>query len=429
MKRRHLLTAAGAAGLAATGARPGAAGPVSPAPAGRVRVRTGLERLAGSGWDAVRGGRVGVVSNLTAVDREYRHLVDRMHAAGVPIGGIFGPEHGFRGSARAGGSEGFGTDARTGLKVYDGYRATHDQWATMFKQAGVQTVVFDIQDVGARFYTYIWTLYDSMAAAARLGLRYVVLDRPNPVGGRAFGPALQPGFTSGVGLKPIVQQHGMTVGELARYYNGELLPQEPAGRPATLEVVTCLGWDGRLHGGEIDIPWVMPSPNMPTVDTAAVYPGTCLFEGVASLSEGRGTTRPFELIGAPGLDYRWRDRVAGHGLPGVALREAYFVPTYHKFTDRLCTGIDIKVTDPAVFDPIRTAVTMLVEARRLPGFAWRDDNPGRPPFVDLLSGSARLRTMVDAGAPVTDITGSWQEELAAFEKSRNPYLLYPRSRP
>ncbi|MBB2940743.1 uncharacterized protein YbbC (DUF1343 family) [Actinoplanes lutulentus] len=413
MRRRTLISAAGVAGAfsAVSFARP--------AVAQRSAVRTGLDRLAAEDWARLRGGTVGVVSNLTAVDREYRHLVDRMHAAGVKIGGIFGPEHGFRGSTRVGGDS--GTDARTGLKVYDAYRVTHDQWAALFTEAGVRTVVFDIQDVGARFYTYIWTLYDSMVAAARLGLRYVVLDRPNPIGGRAFGPMLKPAFTSGVGLKEIVQQHGMTVGELARFYNGEFLT-----KPARLEVVACEGWHGGLFAADTDVPWVMPSPNMPTPDTAAVYPGTCLFEGVSSISEGRGTTRPFEISGSPSLDYRWRDTVASHNLPGVALREAYFVPVTSKFTEQLCGGIELKVTKPSAFDPIRTAVAMLVEARKLPGFAWRDDNPGRPPFADLLFGSDGPRKMIDAGASVPDIVASWQDDLTAFNQRRKPYLLYPR---
>ncbi|WP_229076375.1 exo-beta-N-acetylmuramidase NamZ domain-containing protein [Actinoplanes sp. DH11] len=421
MKRRTLITAAGVAGLATATTATATAGPAAGKPA-RTKVRTGLERLAGSDWETVRADRVGIVSNLTAVDRQYRHLVDRMHAAGVRIGGIFGPEHGFRGSARVGGDEGFSTDARTGLPVYDGYRVTHDRWRAMFTETGVRTVVFDIQDVGARFYTYIWTLYDSMTAAASLGLRYVVLDRPNPIGGRAFGPMLKPGFTSGVGLREIVQQHGMTVGELARFYNGEFL-----STPVRLEVVECEGWHGGLFAADLDVPWVMPSPNMPTPDTAAVYPGTCLFEGVASISEGRGTTRPFEITGSPGFDYRWRDRVAGHDLPGVALREAYFVPATGKFAEQLCCGIELRVTDRAAFDPIRTVVAMLVEARRLPGFAWRDDNPGRPPFADLLFGSDRPRTMIDAGATVDDVVGSWQPELSDFNRRRKPYLLYPRA--
>jgi uncharacterized protein YbbC (DUF1343 family) len=425
VNRRSLLTA-GAAGAAAAGLSRAAPAAAKPGLLPRLPVRTGMDRLAAAGWDTVRGERVGVVSNPTGVDREYRHLVDRMHADGVTIGGVFGPEHGFRGSAQAGGSEGTGTDARTGLTVYDAYLASQARWAQMFTAAGVRTVVFDIQDVGARFYTYIYTLYDSMVAAARLGLRYVVLDRPNPIGGRAYGPMMTDGFTSGVGRLKIVQQHGMTVGELARFYNGEFVTAE-AGRPVHLEVITCRGWHGRLFAGDTDLPWVLPSPNMPTADTAVVYPGTGLFEGVSSLSEGRGTTRPFELIGGPGFDYRWRDRVAVLQLPGVEFREAYFTPTFHKFTNQLCAGIEVRVTDQAAYDPIRTAVGMLVEARREPAFSWRVDG-GTRYWIDLLTGSSRLRTMIDAGAATDEVTGAWAGELAAFETRRRPYLLYPRPR-
>ncbi|BCY08531.1 hypothetical protein L3i22_036190 [Actinoplanes sp. L3-i22] len=382
-----------------------------------------MDKLAASGWDAIKGERIGVVSNPTGVDREYRHLVDRMHAAGVTIGGVFGPEHGFRGSAQAGGSEGTGIDARTGLTVYDAYGATQDRWKQIFTAAGVQTVVFDIQDVGARFYTYIYTLYDSMAAAARLGLRYLVLDRPNPIGGRAYGPMMTDGYTSGVGRLKIVQQHGMTVGELARFYNGEFLPTD-AGRKADLKVISCSGWHGHLFAGDTDLPWVLPSPNMPTPDTAVVYPGTGLFEGVSSLSEGRGTTRPFELIGGPGLDYHWCDRMAALKLPGAQFREAYFTPTFNKFAGRPCAGIEVKVSDQSRYDPISTAVSMLVEARKETSFAWRLD--GARYWIDLLTGSARLRTMVDAGASAAEVVGAWSAELAAFEQRRRPYLLYPR---
>ncbi|GAA0485123.1 hypothetical protein Ade02nite_08510 [Paractinoplanes deccanensis] len=411
MKRRAVLAAGVATGLA-VGAEPAAAGSPS-------RVRTGLDRLAARGWDTLRGTRVGVVSNPTGVDRSYRHLVDRMHADGVTIGGVFGPEHGFRGSAQAGGSEGTGVDARTGLTVYDAYLASLSRWTEMFTAAGVGTVVFDIQDVGARFYTYIYTLYDSMAAAAQLGLRYVVLDRPNPIGGRAYGPMMTDGYTSGVGRLAIVQQHGMTVGELARFYNGEFL-----SGAVRLEVIACQGWTGRLRAADTGVPWVMPSPNMPTPDTAAVYPGTGMFEGVSSLSEGRGTTRPFELIGGPGFDYHWGDRVAALGLPGVEFREAYFTPTFNKFSGVLCAGVEVKVTDPGVFDPIRTAVGMLVEGRKSPAFAWRLD--GSRYWIDLLTGSARLRTMIDAGATTGEVTGAWAAELRAFSAQRRPYLLYPR---
>ncbi|MGN9909658.1 exo-beta-N-acetylmuramidase NamZ family protein [Phytohabitans sp. LJ34] len=421
MRRRHVLAGSvGAAGVLVTS---------SPAAAGdRHPVRTGLDRLVESRWATLAGQRVGVISNPTGVDRRYRHLVDLMHASGrVDIAGVFGPEHGFRGSAQAGGSEGTGVDARTGLTVYDAYGASQAKWEQLYATAGVDTVVFDIQDVGARFYTYIWTLYDAMVAAARAGLRFVVLDRPNPAGGTAYGPMMTAGYTSGVGKKEIVQQHGMTVGELARFYNGEFLPAE-AGARVELEVVACRGWHGRLMAADTDLPWVLPSPNMPTPDTALVYPGTCMFEGVASISEGRGTTRPFELVGGPELDHHWGDRLNALRLPGVEFREAYFTPTFNKFTGVLCAGVEVKVTDRRAYDPVRTGVAMLAEARRYPSFAWRADawDPQRPYWIDKLTGSPRLRTMLDAGASVDEAVGAWRAELSAFTARRRPYLLYPR---
>jgi uncharacterized protein YbbC (DUF1343 family) len=421
MRRRHVLAGSlGAAGALAT-TSPAAAG-------GGHRVRTGLDRLVESRWAQLAGQRVGVISNPTGVDRRYRHLVDLMHGSGrVDIAGVFGPEHGFRGSAQAGGSEGTGVDARTGLTVYDAYGASQAKWEQLYATAGVDTVVFDIQDVGARFYTYIWTLYDAMVAAARSGRRFVVLDRPNPIGGTAYGPMMTAGYTSGVGKKEIVQQHGMTVGELARFYNGEFLPAE-AGARVDLEVIACRGWHGRLMAADTDLPWVLPSPNMPTPDTALAYPGTCMFEGVASISEGRGTTRPFELVGGPELDHHWGDRLGALGLPGVEFREAYFTPTFNRFTGVLCAGVEVKVTDPRRFDPVRTGVAMLAEARRYPSFAWRADawDPQRPYWIDKLTGSPRLRTMLDAGATVDEAVGAWRAELAAFTARRRPYLLYPR---
>jgi uncharacterized protein YbbC (DUF1343 family) len=422
VNRRRLLAAGAASAVGTTAAlAAGTEGAAKPGALPRFHVQTGLDRLVATGWAALAGQRVGVISNQTGVDRAYRHLVDLAHADGrVRIVGVFGPEHGFRGSAQAGGSEGTGVDARTGLTVYDAYGASQAKWAGLYTRAGVETVVFDIQDVGARFYTYIWTMYDSMAAAARLRLRYVVVDRPNPIGGRAYGPMMTTEFTSGVGRKEIVQQHGMTVGELAGFFNGEFLPAETDAR-VTLDVVPCRGWVSNLMAGDTDVPWVPPSPNMPTPDTALVYPGTGMFEGVASISEGRGTTRPFELVGGPGLDYRWSDRLNAAGLPGVAFREAYFTPTFSRFVGQSCAGVEVRVTDQRAFDPIRTGVAMLVEARRYPSFAWRADA-----WIDKLTGSARLRSMVDAGAPADEVTGAWRAELAAFAARRRPYLRYPR---
>jgi uncharacterized protein YbbC (DUF1343 family) len=430
MERRKFLAGAGAvtAGAVAAAA-PGTPGSAVP---GIRRVETGLDVLVGSDFADLAGQRVGVISNPTGVDASYRHLVDLMHASdAVRLAAAFGPEHGFRGSAQAGGSEGTGVDARTGITVYDAYGASQAKWETMFTEAGVDTVVFDIQDVGVRFYTYIWTMYTSMVAAARVGKRYVVLDRPNPVGGRAYGPMMTPAYTSGVGLKEIVQQHGMTVGELAGFFNAEFLPAA-AGRPVDLHVVRCRHWKRDRLAVDTDLPWVMPSPNMPTPDTALVYPGTGLFEGVASLTEGRGTCKPFELIGglADDFDYHWSDRLNARDLPGVEFREAYFTPTAAgqkpALLNKLCAGVEVKVVDRATYDPIRTAVAMLVEARKYPAFAWRSDSwdAARPYWVDKLTGSPRLRTMIDAGADVDDVVGAWADELAEFDRRRAPHLLY-----
>ncbi len=446
LNRRQLLTAAGAGALALpVGATAAAAAPVAlpaAAPSGdspRERpdhpdhpahpgaVRTGAERAAADGWKTLAGQKVGIITNPTGILTNLRTIVDEMHEAGsVDIVGVFGPEHGFRGTAQAGDSEGTHTDPRTGLTVYDAYGANADTMERLFRAAGVETVVFDIQDAGARFYTYIWTMYTAMRAAVRTGARFVVLDRPNPIGGIARGPMMTPAYESGVGAKEIVQAHGMTVGELARYFDAEFLPDEEGGRVDELTVVEVSGWRREVLYAGTGLPWVMPSPNMPTPDTALVYPGTGMFEGT-NLSEGRGTTRPFELVGAPFVDYRWAERLAALDLPGVGFREAYFTPTFSKHSGKVCGGVQVHLTDPSLFDPMRVAVEMLVALKALyPDFDWRYDSydPARPYWIDKLTGSTRLREQVTAGAPAQEVTGAWSAELAAFTRRRQPHLLY-----
>ncbi|MET9954691.1 DUF1343 domain-containing protein [Streptomyces sp. NPDC006339] len=416
LSRRGLLAAGGAlaAGTAtATGAAPAAAD----APAGRGRrVRTGFERLAADGYAVLAGQRVGVVTNPTGVTAEARHIVDVMHAdERVDLIAVFGPEHGFRGTAQAGGSEGRYDDPATGLPVYDTYLKSGKALADVFTASGVDTIVFDIQDVGARFYTYIWTLYDCMAAAAAAGKRFVVLDRPNPVTGRAaLGPVLDKAYATFVGREPIAQAHGMTVAELAQLFNGEFL-----AAPVPLETVPMTHWRRADLFDATGLPWVPPSPNMPTPDTALVYSGTCLFEGT-NLSEGRGTTRPFELLGAEGIDGRWAEAANALGLPGVRFREAYFAPTFSKFQGKTVGGVQLMVHDRAAFDPVRTGIALLVTARRTwSGFAWRADH-----WIDRLTGSSRVRTLIDAGASADDVVGAWEEDLAAFRSVRKGYLMY-----
>lgn len=406
--RRAVLTTATAAAVSAT----------SPAAAAerRGQLRTGFERLAHGGYTPLDGQKVGIVTNPTGTTRDVHHIVDVMHAdTRVDLRAVFGPEHGFRGTAQAGGSEGRHDDPATGLPVYDTYLKSGRPLADIFTASGVDTVVFDIQDVGARFYTYIWTLYDCMEAARLAGKRFVVLDRPNPVTGRAaLGPVLHKEFATFVGRQPIAQAHGMTVAELARLFNAEFLTE-----PVPLETVTMSGWKRSQFYDVSGLPWVPPSPNMPTPETALVYSGTCLFEGT-NLSEGRGTTRPFELLGAEGVDRRWAAAANELALPGVRFREAYFAPAFSKFQGRTIGGVQLHVHDRAAFDPVRTGIALLVTAKQVwSGFAWRPDH-----WIDKLTGSSRVRTMIDAGADTDEVVAGWQEDLAAFRAMRRKYLLY-----
>ena len=419
MKRRSLLAGAGAV----------AAAPLIDAPTAQAvsnrKVMTGAEVLAKDDWGALSGQKVGVISNPTGILPDFSHVVDTMHASGkVNIVAVFGPEHGFRGSAQAGGSEGDHVDPRTGIMVYDAYGANADKLVKLYTQSGVETVVFDIQDVGARFYTYIWTMFEAMLAAVRTGARFVVLDRPNPVGGYARGPMLKPGYTSGVGKKEIIQQHGMTVGELARMFDAEYLPLEPnGGRLRQLTVIEAKNWKRDQLYDDTGLTWVMPSPNMPTPDTALLYPGLCLFEAT-NMSEGRGTTRPFELIGAPYVDYKWAQALQTKDIPGVAFREAYFTPTISKNANVLCGGVQVQITDPHRVEAITAATHMIVEARKLyPEFTWRAETPpGR--WIDLLTGSDRFRTMLLADATAEQIVAAWKSETDAWTARRAKYLLY-----
>jgi uncharacterized protein YbbC (DUF1343 family) len=390
------------------------------------RVRTGVEALADDGYRLVQGQRVGLISNPTGIMPGLQHEIDVIVASGqVDLVAAFGPEHGFRGSSQAGGSEGDYVDPRTGVPVYDTYGKTPSQIADFFRKAGVETVMFDIQDVGARFYTFIWTMYDCMVAASLAGVRFVVLDRPNPISGvQAYGPVMHPEFASFVGRKPISQQHGMTVGELAGLFNEEFLPADDNARGAVpLAVSPVQGWQREMYFEETGLEWVMPSPNMPRVETAVVYPGTCLFEAT-NLSEGRGTTRPFELIGAPYVDHRWRDAMEEQGLSGVGFREAYFVPSTSKHTGKTCGGVQLHVTDRTGFEAIRTAIAMIVTAKRLypADFAWRETTA--PFWIDMLTGSAKVRNAIDSGASADEVVQGWRNELAKFRRTRERYLQY-----
>ncbi len=419
-------------GVAAERPRPAGAATPGPAPAAAtgapMRVETGLARLIAEGYAPLLGRRVGVLTNPTGVTKDLDSIVDVMHDDGrVDLRAAFGPEHGFRGTAQAGSSEGTSVDPRTGLTVYDLYGKSWQDMVGIFDDAKIDTMVFDIQDVGARFYTYIWTLYDVLTAAAASGRRVVVLDRPNPLGGqRVAGPVLRPHLETFVGNAPIAQQHGLTVGELAGLFAGEFVRRR-AGRPVDLHVVWMRGWRRDRPGDMGGLPWVAPSPNIPTVTSALVYVGTCYFEGT-NLSQGRGTTQPFELIGAPYVDEKWTAALRAADLPGAAFREAAFAPTSAAYTGEVCRGVQTYVTDPAAFDAVRTAVTMLSTLHQLyDDFAWRYDTGDRidPYWIDKLSGSTAVRTGVDKGRDPQRVVAGWQDELAHFAHVRHRYLHYP----
>lgn len=432
MRRRTFLTgAATATGAAALPTLPAYASPPGRGPENRPRdVRTGVETLAENGYEQLRGQRVGLISNPTGVFPDLRHELDVLHAAdGFDLVAAFGPEHGFRETEPPGGHDDYFVDPRTGIPVYASY--SPGAYAQVFTDERIDTVLFDIQDVGARFYTYIWTMYRALRGASRAGCRFVVLDRPNPLGGvEAYGPVLRPELSSGVGLKPICQQHGMTAGELAELFNGEFLLRDEE-QQADLSVARMRGWTRDMVYRHTGLPWVLPSPNMPTVDTAAAYPGTCLFEGT-NMSEGRGTTRPFELIGAPYVDHRWATELAGLDLPGAEFREAYFSPTFSKHEGETCGGVQLTIGDRREFRPIRTAVAMLVAAQALypDEFAWRHDSwdDEHPYWIDKLTGSDWVRTAIDAGKTADEVVAGWQDGLREFRELREGYLIYHRTR-
>jgi uncharacterized protein YbbC (DUF1343 family) len=371
----------------------------------------------------LRGRTVGLVVNPASINARFEHTIDRAERSGVRVGAIFGPQHGFRSDVQENMIEsGHAHDVRRHVPIYSLYSETREPTPAML--AGLDALVIDLQDVGTRIYTYIYTMANCLRAAARHGLPVVVCDRPNPIGGiDVEGPMLAAGFESFVGQFPIPMRHGMTIGELARLFN------DAFGIGAKLEVVAMHGWSRHHTFDDTGLPWVLPSPNLPTLDSAMVYPGTVLFEGT-NVSEGRGTTKPFELVGAPWIDPEaFASTVNAAGLDGVHFRPAMFEPTFHKHTNALCGGCQIHVTDRRSFRPVAVGVT-LVDAFHRHGagqFAWRT-----PPYeyeyhlppIDILYGSNRLRDALEAGEPVEAICRDWDSGIAPFLDLRESFLLY-----
>jgi uncharacterized protein YbbC (DUF1343 family) len=385
-------------------------------------VTLGSTRLLSSG--RLRGKRVGVVANPASVDAEFVHVTDRFAAAeGVTLAAIFGPQHGFHADLQDNMIETpHGRDCTRKVPVYSLYSETREPTGQMLRDLDV--LVIDLQDVGTRVYTFIYTMANCLKSAARFKVPVIVCDRPNPIGGVAVeGPMLEPGFESFVGLFPIPLRHGLTIGELARLFN------DAFGLGADLEVVAMEGWTRDQYWEATGLPWVIPSPNMPTLDTAIVYPGQVLFEGT-KLSEGRGTTRPFEIVGAPWIRADGFARALnGYGLAGVHFRPVNFEPTFHKHARQTCGGCQVHVTDRATYRPVLAATAMLREfhAADPARFAWRD-----PPYeyehdkmpIDILAGTPDYREAIERGDDPREIASSWEPGVARFEALRSGVLLY-----
>ena len=381
-----------------------------------MHVATGLDLLVRDGFARLQGQRIGLVCNQATVDCGLTHALDLFlvpHREGrLRIGAVFGPQHGLWGAQQDNMIEWEGgVDPRTGLVVHSLYGEHREPTDAMLE--GLERLVIDLPDIGARYYTFMWTLALCLKACARLGIPVTVLDRPNPIGSACEGPVLDPRFDSFVGLLPLPTRHGRTLGELARHFQAAHFPS------VALEVVACEGWDGASALDATGLPWVMPSPNMPTLETAFVYPGMCLLEGT-QLSEGRGTTRPFEIFGAPSIDaWAYAEAMNGLRLPGCHFRPYVFEPTFHKFAGQACGGAFLHVTSRTTFEPVLTAIAALQEVQRgwPSAMLWRPapyeyEYDKRP--IDILAGNDWMRPAIENLEPLAGIRERMTAELATF---------------
>lgn len=388
-------------------------------------VRTGLDRIAADESKAVRlvgGRRIGLLAHAASVDRELTPAASVLSRAGAQIAAIFGPEHGLSGAAQD--MVGVGDDDREAVPVYSLYGddaadlAPKPEWLQ-----DLDAIVIDLQDVGSRYYTYVWTAALVMKVAAEVGTDVIVLDRPNPLGGvRVEGEPQREGYLSFVGLHAVAVRHGLTIGELMQW-----VCEHDRIDPDVLQVVPMHGWQRSMTFSETKLPWVLPSPNMPTIDTAVVYPGGCLVEGTR-LSEGRGTTRPFELWGGPGLDVT---PLLELDLHGVTLRPVEFLPTFQKHAGVVCSGVQVHVTDPWVFRPYEAYLRMLaaVLPQLPPEARWRTEEyefVTDRPAIDLLTGGPEFRDAIDAGDPVDAVLAREARGAAEFDGQRRAAWLYEK---
>ncbi len=404
-------------------------------------VKLGVEVLFEKHLDLIRGKRVGLITNPTGVDSHLDSIIELFRAQpDVKLVSLYGPEHGVRGNAQAGQYVSFYYDEHYQLPVFSLYGQTHkppadmltniDEYMRTFdtKHEGkqvetgmlqsVDVMVFDLQDVGTRVYTYIATMAYAMQACADSGIPFIVLDRPNPIGGVDMeGPILEyPKHSSFIGLYPIPLRHGMTAGELAQLFNAKFLPKK-----CNLTVVPMENWTRNKWCDETSLPWVLPSPNLPTLDSTTVYPGQVILEG-SNLSEGRGTTKPFETFGAPWIDgFVLSKKLNDLKLPGVQFREVWFTPTFSKFSGTNCGGCQLHVTDRNKFQSVATTLAILSVVKQTYG----DKLELHASYFDKVMGTSSVREALERGEPAEEIIAGFQPGLAAFEKLRKPYLLYP----
>lgn len=389
-----------------------------------IRTVLGLEKLLRDAGSLLRGARVGLICNQSSVDHGLRHAADLLHEQkGIKLTALFGPQHGIRGDLQDNMVESaHAHDRTTGIPIYSLYSETREPTEEMLQD--VDVLVFDMQDVGCRIYTFVYTLANCMRAAKKFGKRVIVCDRPNPINGATIaGTVLEPEFASFVGQFPIATRHGMTVCELARMFNDHFEIK------CELETILMDGWAREQWLDETDAPWVMPSPNMPTLDSATVFPGTVHVEGT-QVSEGRGTTRPFELIGAPFIAAEeYAGELTRQGFPGVYFRACGFQPTFQKHGGMTCGGVQIHVTDRNAFEPAIVGVATVKAAHDLytEPFRWKE-----PPYeyvydknpFDVIAGTDKLRKAIERGDSIDVIAASWSADLEKFGREREPYLLY-----
>ncbi|WP_235821701.1 exo-beta-N-acetylmuramidase NamZ domain-containing protein [Gottfriedia acidiceleris] len=379
------------------------------------KVIPGIEVLLNDQKELLKGKKVGLITNPTGIDSNLNSIVDLLHEdKDIELTALFGPEHGVRGDAQAGSTIASYIDEKTGLTVYSLYGQTKKPTPEMLKN--VDVLLFDIQDVGTRYYTYIYTMAYAMEAAKENNIPIIVLDRPNPLGGLLVdGPVLEPDSASFVGMYPIPTKHGMTVGELATFFNKEF----KIG--ADLKVVKMKGWKRSMDYDETGLPFVLPSPNMPTVSTTFIYPATGLIEGT-NLSEGRGTTKPFETIGAPFINSTdLAAKLNALSLPGVKFRAASFIPTFSKHANILSHGVEIYVTDRDKFEAVPTGLHIIKTIYDMypNDFQFLSNN-----YFDKLIGNDWVRPMILEGASVAEIMNKYQKDLDEFKKVRKKYLMY-----